>query len=46
MLYHAAAVRQQLQNRMDAVYDGAAVHAGGKAARDWTITLDKARNNL
>ncbi len=46
MLYHSAADRQRLQDRMDAVFDGAAANAGGKAAKDWTTTLDKARNKL
>jgi len=46
MLYLAAAERRRLQQRMEAIVDGAAAHAGGKSADQWIATLSKSRRKL
>lgn len=46
MLHLAAAERRHLQQRMEAIVDGAAANAGGKSANQWVATLSKARSKL
>jgi hypothetical protein len=46
MLYLAAAERRRVRDRMDAVMDAAAAHAGGKSANEWITTLDRTRSKV